>query len=301
MISFRYLAVLVICVVSAAFAQEPEEPLFSFGVIADVQYADKPDAGARHYQRSLVNLETAVSRLNEEPLRFTVHLGDFIDEEIASLDRALPLFERLEHDQVHVLGNHDFCAPRAEIVARFGMPDAYHSFAVEGWRFVVLDGLAVSLLGLTDEEDEAREQAQAQLDALENDNCPNAHAWNGGLGEKQLGWLRTTLADAQKENQRVIVLCHLPALEASSDATHLLWDHAKLVEVLDEFPGVFAYFNGHDHAGGYARSEGVHYVTFPGMVEAPENNAFAVVDVHADRLDIRGFGKVPSRTLSAGR
>ena len=59
--------------------------------------------------------------------------------------------------------------------------------------------------------------------------------------------------------------------------------------------------HGHDHAGGYARSGGVHYVTVPGMVEAPEKNAFAVVDVYDDRLDVRGFGSVPSRTLGAGR
>ena len=38
-----------------AFAQEPDEPLFSFGVIADVQFADKPDAGARHYRAALDN------------------------------------------------------------------------------------------------------------------------------------------------------------------------------------------------------------------------------------------------------
>jgi predicted phosphodiesterase len=298
MVTFRCALILLAWATSSTFA---EEPVFSFGVIADVQYADKPDAGARHYRRSLVNLEAAVSRLNEETLRFTVHLGDFIDEETASLDRALPIFERLEHDQVHVLGNHDFSAPRAEIVARFGMPAAYHSFVIEGWRFVVLDGLAVSLVGLTDQEDELRGQAQAQLDALESNESPNAFSWNGGLGNQQLTWLRTTLADAQQENQRVILFCHLPALEASSDATHLLWDHAELVELLDEFPGVFAYFNGHDHAGGYARSGGVHYLTIPGMVEAPEHNAFAVVDVHADRVDVRGFGKVPARTLSMAR
>jgi predicted phosphodiesterase len=298
---FRRVAILLLWTASSAFAQDPEGPLFSFGVIADVQYADKPDAGARHYRSSLKSLETAVARLNEESLRFTVHLGDFIDEGEASLDRALPVFERLEHDRVHVLGNHDYYASRAEVVRRFGMLSAYHSFVVEGWRFVVLDGLAVSLLGLTEGDDHARDHAQSVLDALARDGSPNAQPWNGGLGERQLGWLRTTLSHARDDGQPVVLFCHLPALEASTEATYLLWDHVKLVQLLGEFPGVVAYFNGHDHGGGYAQSGAIHYVTIPGMVEAPMQSAFAVVDVYADHLAVRGFGKVPSRTLRFGR
>lgn len=301
MLRCRSAFALLVWAASLASAHASEEPLFSFGLIADVQYANKPDAGERHYRRSLVNLEAAVSRLNAESLRFTAHLGDFIDEGMASLDRALPVFERLEHRRVHVLGNHDFAAPRPEIVARFEMPAAYYSFVVEGWRFAVLDGLAVSLLGLTDNDDEALIDAQTRLDALKRDGSANAHSWNGGLGQTQLRWLRTTLTDARRENERVILFCHLPTLEASSDATHLLWDHATLVELLGEFENVVAYFNGHDHRGGYARSGQVHFVTLPGMVEAPKENAFAVVDVYQDRLTVRGFGNVASRTLDADR
>ena len=60
---------------------------------------------------------------------------------------------------------------------------------------------------------------------------------------------------------------------------------------------VVAYLNGHDHKGGYARDGVVHHLTISGMVEAPEKNAFCVVDVFAERLRVRGFGKVPSRVL----
>jgi hypothetical protein len=33
------------------------------------------------------------------------------------------------------------------------------------------------------------------------------------------------------------------------------------------------------------------------MVDTESENTFAIVDVHADRLEIRGFGREESRTL----
>ena len=60
---------------------------------------------------------------------------------------------------------------------------------------------------------------------------------------------------------------------------------------------VVAYFAGHDHAGGYAVRRGVHHVTVKGMVEAPTENAYAVVEVYQDRLREIGCGKEPTREL----
>ena len=70
-------------------AQEPppRPPIFSFGVIADVQYAQKKTVGARHYASSLGRLERAVETLNREELAFTVHLGDFVDGGLDNLER----------------------------------------------------------------------------------------------------------------------------------------------------------------------------------------------------------------------
>ena len=59
-----------------------------------------------------------------------------------------------------------------------------------------------------------------------------------------------------------------------------------------------AWFAGHYHKGGYTLENGIHHVTVPGMVEAPaDKNAYGVVDVYPDRLELRGVGTVPSRTL----
>ena len=64
----------------SATAQKPAEAVFSFGVVADVQYADQPDSGKRHYKSSLGRLEKCVSDLNRRDLSFVVQLGDFIDK-----------------------------------------------------------------------------------------------------------------------------------------------------------------------------------------------------------------------------
>ena len=91
---------------------------------------------------------------------------------------------------------------------------------------------------------------------------------------------------------------------------------AEVRAALAEVPGVVALvLTGHYHPGGYAawapppRDDGnggegggsnvIHFVGLEGLVEAPPGlNAYAVVDVHADRLEVTGFGCAASRTLA---
>ena len=62
-----------------------KEPLFSFGVIADVQYADIPDGRSflgvpRYYRHSIAVLRRAVQRWNgEKSVRFCINFGDIVD------------------------------------------------------------------------------------------------------------------------------------------------------------------------------------------------------------------------------
>ena len=55
------------------------EPLFRFGLVADVQYADKPSAGRRRYAEALGKFAACVEAWNEQPLAFVCQLGDLID------------------------------------------------------------------------------------------------------------------------------------------------------------------------------------------------------------------------------
>ena len=55
---------------------------------------------------------------------------------------------------------------------------------------------------------------------------------------------------------------------------------------------------GHDHLGGYACIDGRHFVTLEALLEAPAGgNAWAVLSVFADRLELAGHGSVTSRSL----
>lgn len=272
-------------------------PLYSFGVIADVQYADQPNAGARHYRSSLQRFETCVIELNKHDLKFVVQLGDFIDKGKKSFDAVLPHWQRLRARKFHVIGNHDLPMLRGAVMKKLGLKRSYYDFTVgESWRFVVVDGMDVSLYGYP-RGHPLRKQATQMLKNLKAKKAPNAVTWNGGVGKQQLAWIRDLLKDATKKQQRVVFFCHFPVHPAAGGASLLLWNHQELTDLMDQFPCVAGWFNGHHHAGGYAQVKGVHHVTFMGMVEAPKRNAYAILDVFESRLVLNGVGKQPSRTL----
>ncbi|MEE2888530.1 MAG: metallophosphoesterase [Planctomycetota bacterium] len=275
----------------------PPMPLYSFGVIADVQYADQPNSGARHYRTSLQRLEVCVTELNKRDLKFVVQLGDFIDKGKTSFDAVLPHWKRLRTRKFHVIGNHDLPAMRSQTMKKLGLARSYYDFTVgDHWRFVVVDGMDVSLYGYPRGHPN-RKQATQMLQALKAKKAPNAVIWNGGVGKEQLAWIRRVLKDAARQQQRVVFFCHFPIHPKAGGAGLLLWNHRQVTDLMDEFPCVAAWFNGHHHTGGYAHIKGVHHVTFMGMVEAPKRNAYAVLDVFESRLVLNGVGKQPSRTL----
>ncbi|MAG58109.1 MAG: hypothetical protein CMJ83_17625 [Planctomycetes bacterium] len=295
----RHLLVAAALVGSLASAQPPaNRPAgVSFGVIADVQYADKNTAGARHYRSSLDRLKACVADLNQRDLKFVIQLGDFIDTGKDSFDAVLPIWKKLKAPRRNVLGNHDLPFARKRALDKLGLKRGYYDFTlVEGWRFVVLDGMDVSLHGYPKGHPK-RKQALQMLVALKRRKVNYAQRWNGGVGEKQLAWLERTLADSVERRQRVVVCCHFPILAKASSDSHLLWNHEAVLKVIEQHPSVVAWFNGHDHAGGYSEHNGIHHVTFSGMVEAPKRNAYSVVTAFDDRLELRGVGKQPSRTL----
>lgn len=287
----------------AAVAGEPtqkEKLLFSFGLIADVQYADEDAAGRRHYRTALAKLEECVADLNTKELAFTIQLGDFIEYGSKNLERALAVFNTLKMKKYHVLGNHDFMRirmRRAELLKKLGMQKPYYDFSYGNCRFVVLDGVDISTSGGWPTDSENYKLGKQMLDELREQELKWGQGYNGAIGKKQLAWLDETLKKASAKGEKVIVVCHLPTLAAASTEYHLLWNHEEVLRTLESHDCVVAYFNGHDHAGGYAKHKGIHYVTVQGMVEAPQKNAYATVDVYQHRLELRGIGKVPHRTL----
>lgn len=273
-----------------------QTPLFSFGVLADIQYADKDDTIGRHYRASTAKLSACANLLNREKLDFVVELGDLIDEgagnNLAVIQRV---YEQIHAPRYYVLGNHDLTLPRQTLLPALGLRQPYYEFTRNGWTFVVLDGMNDSVAGGWPGGDPHEQAGRATLEALGKQNAVNAQTWNGAAGSAQRDWLRNVLAQATAAHRRVIVMSHFPILAAACRPEHLLWDHAEVLQVLEQSPAVKAYFAGHDHRGGAAVEHGMPHITFPGLVEHDVNEACQVVDVFPDALSIRQAGAPSGR------
>ena len=111
-----------------------------------------------------------------------------------------------------------------------------------------------------------------------------------------MAFLETSLKDAAARGERVILFSHFPILREASTPAHLLWNHDEVLTLIERYLVVAGWFNGHDHSGGYAVRNGIHHVTFPGMVESGDRNSYSLVDVYQDRIEIRGTGSAPAQT-----
>lgn len=182
-------------------------PLFTFGVIADIQYADIDDGynfertRRRYYRSSLQLLRNARRSWSESAAKpaFILQLGDVIDgfnkpagASERALDTVLREFGSCPAEVHHVWGNHEFynfsrsallrsqlnsAAPAGRSLnAAPGGSDmyAYHFSPVPGFTFVVLDAYDVSLLG----RDKSSEQYVHAMNLIrrynknEDLNCP---------------------------------------------------------------------------------------------------------------------------------
>lgn len=271
-----------------------------FGLIADAQYADKPEAGTRFYRQSCDKLAACVEAFNAQDLDFVMHLGDFIDGRFASFADVLPIYRRLHAPGYFVLGNHDFAVAdteKAQVPETLGMAARYYDFTVKGWRFVALDGNDIGLLATVKGSPE-RAQAEEMLAELKARKVPCAVPYNGALSAEQLAWLDRTLADADAKGQPAVVFCHFPVFPVSALN---LWNSAEVIALLEKHDSVVAYINGHDHAGAYGEKAGIPYLTVNGMIETADTTAYGVVSQGGPQsAAVTGTGRLPSRSLSRG-
>jgi len=278
------------------------EPLFRFGLLADVQYADddvRPDLD-RHYRASLTKLAEAIAEFNRHQLAFVVHLGDLVDHDLDNLPPVLDLLAGSAAPVRQVLGNHDFTSrtspsgvsDETDVFAAFGLSNPYYSFDVGGWRFLVLNTNEVGTIAAAPQS-ERWFQGRQLLERLAEEGRANAQPWNGTIGADQTEWLTGQLRDAEEAGLHAAVLAHHPVFPDHGD--NLLDDH-RMRDRLADFPAVKAWFNGHQHQGGYGECNGVHYLTLCGVVQTLRN-AYAIAEVYDDRIEIIGFDREPTRTL----
>ena len=95
-------------------------PLFKFGLISDVQWADIPDGKSfhgtpRYYREALCSARRAVAAFKAEDVNLAIHLGDIVDyhnthngsSEMA-LQAAIECFDSLDRPVLHCIGNREF-------------------------------------------------------------------------------------------------------------------------------------------------------------------------------------------------
>lgn len=273
------------------YTAKAQSASFSFGLIADCQYCQVEGTGTRKYSLSDTKLKSCVEHLNTMDLAYTIHLGDFIDRDWESFQVVNPIYQQLKMPGYHVLGNHDFSVAdhrKSEVREHMGMPANYYDFKVNDWRFIVLDGNDISFHAYPTES----KQYQFARDYYEQ-NKIDSPKWNGAIGEQQITWLKQTLKKASNKGEKVALFCHFPVYPAN---VHNLWNAAEIIDILESYPVVKAYINGHNHEGNYGWKNGIHYLTLKGMVDT-EESSYGVVQVLKDRFELLGFGRENNRTL----
>lgn len=271
-----------------------------FGVVADVQYADKDPAGGRYYRSSLGGLVAFVQQCNQKHVDFAIQMGDLIDggeNAGRDMDRALAVYEQLNCRHYHVPGNHDFEGlRRLTVLKRLGLERGYYTFEKNGVLFVVLDTQDVAMQGGWTKNSDAYKKAEELLQKLTEQKQPNAQPYNGSLGNQQLVWLDGVLSAAKQKKQDVIVFGHLPLWPDGEK--HTAWNASDVRKILSEYGCVRAYLCGHNHAGGYGQEKGIHYLTLQGMVDDPDGRTWAMIQVWPDKIEIQGTGNVKNQILS---
>jgi manganese-dependent ADP-ribose/CDP-alcohol diphosphatase len=297
-------------------------PLFSFGVIADVQYADIPDGRSflgvpRYYRHSISVLQRAVSRWNtHNNLKFAINFGDIIDgfcpkhKSLWAVQKVLDEFDKFNGPTYHMFGNHClYNLPRSKLVSSLRMPTdsdrAYYDFSpCPEFRIVVLDAYDFSCLGWPQDHP----VTAAALKLLDEKN-PNSDKnspdslvgverrfvkFNGAVGKEQLSWLNVVLQDASTHGQNVILCSHLPMDPGASSPAALMWNYDEVMSVVRRYNCVKACFAGHDHKGGYSiDSHGVHHRTLEAALECPPGtSAFGHVEVYPDKLLLVGSDRM---------
>ena len=272
--------------------------VFSFGLFADCQYAEKQKARNRHYQRAAKKLQECIEVFNKSNLAFVVNLGDLIDGGFSNFKKVLDIASQFDGNVCHLVGNHDFDVKENEkgnVLQTLGITRPYRSFVVDAWRFVVIDGTEISLFRYP-----AGSQEHATANECHLKRAPDSAEWNGAVGKAQLDWLANQLTSAQVAEESVIILSHFPVYPADP---HNLWNAGDLA-FIQGFDCVKAFISGHNHHGNYANWDGKHYLCLRAMVDTRNRNSFCIVDVHEDRLVVRGFGREERRILrliSTGR
>jgi len=270
----------------------------AFGIVADVQYADKETGDSRNYRQAIKKLAACVDDFNSTQLDFVIQLGDIIDGPNAGcrfMEDVLGVFAGCRAVTYSIVGNHDFAgANREQVLSLLGLERSYYDFEKNGWRFVALDTTEIGVQAGWARDHENYLLGEEMLAGLTEQDAVNAKCYNGAVSEEQKRWLKEVLRDASAKGQKAIVFGHGSLLPKNK---FTVFNCDDVIGIFEESGSVAAYFNGHVHSDMYAFSKGIHYFTINAMVEDAEENAYAVVEIENKQINVNGKGTVRSRKV----
>lgn len=265
------------------------------GLIADPQYADKDTRGSRFYRSSLVKLDSAVAAINKEGVDFTVMLGDLVDVGPKDLPPALQRLHKLKNPLYNILGNHDYVDVEdgSELYKSYKMPNPYYTVEKEGWLFILLN--TNELAEYATKAGSGERQAWQMLnDGLKTEKRGNDQPWNGGISTTQFKWMEKQLQKAKSKAKKVIVFTHHPLYpENGLEALN----NRAILTLIEKYPVVKAVISGHHHPGNFASYKGIPMITLEGMIETADQNAYGILELGTDQLNLHGEGRMTSRKI----
>lgn len=282
-----WLAVLLLCGIAAASGT----PLVRIGLVADNHYDTFP-AGEkapwqpmkswlegqkqrtttttkRRYDIAKDKMLEAVDVFNRaDNVTFVVNLGDLVNNDLMwNLKPILDAFNTVKRPHFSIVGNHDLRAHND----RFGKNNKTQEAWIRG------------KLGLGEHWYYAFSYPPFHFVFLDSMLLDEKHDPKRAVHIK---WVEEQLKYAESKHYAVIVFGHI----SIGLGTNVLGPTLKSYE------HVVGAFFGHEHRGGYVKQGHLHTTIINGQIETM-TNAFAMLDVFIDRMELTGFGRVPTRVM----
>ncbi len=239
---------------------------FSFGLMTDMHYADRPMQIGRYYRNTLDKARKCIDAFNDVPVDFCVHMGDLIDwpgqpdKGRDALTAIMPIMRQFHGPMYYLLGNHDVdSVPVTELAALWEMPggQTWYSFDHKGVHFIGLD---------------------CNFTAEGIPHQPGIGSWDDCyLPPSQLSWLEADLATAQSD----IVVLMVHALLDDMEDPHVIKNAPAVRHILENSNKTIVVLQGHMHSGHESVKNGIGYHTLQSVVNGRNRTYFWVVEVNS--------------------
>lgn len=188
---------------------EEDDGVIKFAVLADFHYKKKM------YASSISDLEKILKRAAENEVDFVIQVGDFCNDYIGSPELFKAYLENNYGLPVYgVYGNHELessgnsmriVTPRLNNrnvtfgASANGDDVGYWYTDIKGYRIIGLD----TNYSYSESEQKWEHNKTASY------GPPSANKNGNSLGPEQLDWLKATIADAEKQEMKVLVFSHV--------------------------------------------------------------------------------------------